>query len=106
MPRSGRTITINGTHVNTGFEDPQNETIYSLLKQKAGYNTAHVGKLGLLVSLDQELNFIFFVVNDGWHYRKIRDRMWHITEKNTADALRFLVDRDKNKRCHSRCWWG
>jgi hypothetical protein len=45
--------------VNTGFEDPQNETIYSLLKQKAGYNTAHVGKLGLLVSLDQELNFIF-----------------------------------------------
>ncbi|KAL3811988.1 hypothetical protein ACHAXA_009606 [Cyclostephanos tholiformis] len=97
MPRSGRTITINGTHVNMGFEVPQNETIYSLLKQKAGYTTAHVGKLGLLVSLDQELNFNFFVDDDGWHYRMIGDKMWHITEKNTADALRFLVERDKNK---------
>jgi hypothetical protein len=83
--------------MNMGFEVPENETIYSLLKQKAGYTTAHVGKLGLLIFLDQELNFNFFVDDDGWHYRKIRGKMWHITKKNTADALRFLAERDKNK---------
>ena len=75
-----------------GFEVPENETIYSLLKQKAGYTTAHVGKLGLLIFLDQELNFNFFVDDDGWYYRKIRGKMWHIAKKNTADALRFLAE--------------
>ncbi len=93
----GRTLTINGTEMNMGFEVPQNETIYSLLKQKAGYATAHVGKLGLWVGLDYELNWDFATDDDGWHWSKIGDRMWHITEKNTADALRFLAERDKNK---------
>jgi hypothetical protein len=65
MLRTGRTIIVNGTEANMGFEVPQNETIYSLLKQKAGYTTAHVGKLGLLVFLDQELNFDFFVHDEG-----------------------------------------
>ena len=93
----GRTITLNGTQTRMGFEVPENETIYSLLKQKAGYTTAHVGKLGLWASLNQELNFDFFVDDDGWHYRKIRGKMWHITEKNTADAIRFLNTRKKDK---------
>ena len=93
----GRTLTINGTEVTMGFEVPQNETIYSLLKQKAGYTTAHVGKLGLWVGLDYELNWDFMTDDDGWHWSMIGDKMWHITEKNTADALRFLAERDKNK---------
>ena len=93
----GRTVTINGTNVRMGFEVPHNETIYSLLKQKAGYYTGHAGKLGLWVGLDRELNFDFFTDDDGWHYRKIKGKMWHITEKNTADALRFLNTRKKEK---------
>ena len=93
----GRTITINGTGVEMGFEVPQNETVYSLLKQKAGYTTAHVGKVGLWVGMDYELNWDFQTDDDGWHWSMIGDKMWHITEKNTADALRFLVNRDKNK---------
>ena len=79
------------------FEVPQNETIYSLLKQKANYSVGHAGKLGLWVDLDQKLNFDFFVDEDGWHYRQMGNKMWHITEKNTADALRFLTTRDKKK---------
>jgi arylsulfatase A-like enzyme len=93
----GRTLTINGTELTMGFEVPQNETIYSLLKKKAGYTTAHVGKLGLWVGLDYELNWDFMTDDDGWHWSMIGDKMWHITEKNTADALRFLAERDKNK---------
>jgi len=101
----GRTVIettiFNGTEVQTevkkGFEVPQNETIYSLLKQKAGYTTAHVGKVGLWVGLDHDLNFDFQTDDDGWHWSMIGDRMWHITEKNTADALRFLTTRDKSK---------
>ena len=93
----GRTLIINGTEVTMGFEVPQNETIYSLLKQKAGYTTAHVGKLGLWVGLDYEMNWDFMTDDDGWHWSMIGDKMWHITEKNTADALRFLAERDKNK---------
>jgi arylsulfatase len=91
----GRGRTVNGTQ--KGFEVPQNETIYSMLKQKANYTVGHAGKLGLWVSLNQKLNFDFFVDEDGWHYRKMGDKMWHITEKNTADALRFLITRDKSK---------
>ena len=80
-----------------GFEVPQNETIYSLLKQKAGYTTAHVGKLGLWVGLDYEMNWDFMTDDDGWHWSMIGDKMWHITEKNTADAIRFLNTRKKDK---------
>ena len=39
----------------------------------------------------------FNVEEDGWHYRKIGDKLWHITEKNEADALRFLATRPRNK---------
>jgi arylsulfatase A-like enzyme len=93
----GRTLTINDSKVEMGWEGLQNETIYSLIKQKAGYAVGHAGKLGLWVGMDNDLNWDFFVDEDGWHERKIGGRMWHITEKNTADALRFLIDRDKSK---------
>ena len=91
----GRGRTVNGTQMM--FEVPQNETIYSLLKQKANYTTGHAGKLGLWVGMNHKLNFDFFVDEDGWHYRQMGNKMWHITEKNTADALRFLTTRDKSK---------
>ena len=80
----------------TNFKIPQKETLFSLLKHKAGYTTAHVGKLGV-AGMDTESNFDFFVNVDGWHYRSIGGKMWHITEKNTADALHFLSTRDKSK---------
>jgi arylsulfatase A-like enzyme len=93
----GRFIEANGTKVATGFAIPQNETIYSLLKQKAGYYVGHVGKFGLQLSLNRSLNFDFRIVDWGWHYRQFGNKTWHITEKNTADALRFLTERDRSK---------
>ncbi|KAL7533400.1 hypothetical protein ACHAXR_005202 [Thalassiosira sp. AJA248-18] len=94
----GRTITLaDGKKMEMKFEVPQNETIYSLLKQKANYAVGHAGKLGLWVELDRKLNFDFMVDEDGWHWRRLGDRLWHITEKNTADALRFLMTRNKDK---------
>mmetsp|Transcript_19392 Transcript_19392/g.40899 ORF Transcript_19392/g.40899 Transcript_19392/m.40899 type:complete len:585 (-) Transcript_19392:230-1984(-) len=93
----GRTIVHpNGTREEMGFEVPMNETVYALLK-KAGYAVGHAGKLGIWRELDRNLNFDFMVDEDGWHWRQIGDRMWHITEKNTADALRFLMTRGKKK---------
>lgn len=60
-----------------------------------GYHVGHAGKWG--VYLPFEKNVHFNVEEDGWHYRKIGKKMWHITEKNEADALRFLVTRPKDK---------
>lgn len=97
MLGKGRTIIVNGTKIDMKFEVPHNETIYSLLKQKKNYAVGHAGKLGLWVELDRDLNFDFMVDDDGWHWRKIGARMWHITEKNTADALRFLMTRKKDR---------
>lgn len=94
----GRTVTLpNGTRIEMKFETPQNETIYSILKEKGNYVVGHAGKLGLWVELDRKLNFDFFVDDDGWHWRLIGKRLWHITEKNTADALRFLMTKPKNR---------
>jgi len=42
-------------------------------------------------------NVDFNVEDDGWHYRQFGDKLWHITEKNEADALRFLVTRPRDK---------
>ena len=39
----------------------------------------------------------FNVEDDGWHYRQIGNKLWHVTEKNEADALRFLVTRPRDK---------
>jgi len=80
----------------TNFKIPQNETLFYLLKHMAGYSTAHVGKLGV-AGMNTVSNFDFFVNDDGWHYRTIGGKMWHITEKNTADALHFLSIRDKTR---------
>ena len=44
-----------------------------------------------------EKNVHFNVEEDGWHYRKIGNKLWLITEKNKAYALRCLVTRPKAK---------
>lgn len=98
MLGKGRTITLpNGTQIHMQFEPPQNETVYSLLKQKAGYAVGHAGKLGLWVEMDHDLNWDFMVDDDGWHWRQIGNKVWHVTNKNTADALRFLMTRKKDR---------
>lgn len=92
----GRTIIVNGTQKEMKFEVPDEETLYSLMKHKGGYSVGHAGKLGLWVGMNRS-NVDFFVDEDGWHWRMLGNRLWHITEKNTADALRFLMTRDKKK---------
>merc|ERR1712192_37655 len=34
---------------------------------------------------------------EGWHYKEIDGRKWHVTEKNEADSLEFLRNRDASK---------
>jgi len=92
----GRFITVNGTQVATGFEVPHNETLYSLLKFKAGYYVGHVGKFGLRRLFNRE-QFDSIIVDWGWHWKVLGGKLWHITEKNTHDALHFLTNRDKSK---------
>ncbi|EJK46757.1 hypothetical protein THAOC_34560, partial [Thalassiosira oceanica] len=82
--------------IGKNFHVPQKEMVYSLLK-KNKYTVGHVGKLGLNVELNRRLNFNFYDEYDGWHWKTIGDRLWHVTEKNTADALRFLKKKPKNK---------
>ena len=69
-------------------------SFYELLKQN-GYYVGHAGKWG--IHLPFEKNIDFNVEDDGWHYRTIGKKLWHITEKNEADALRFLATRPKDK---------
>lgn len=69
-------------------------SFYEILA-KHKYHVGHAGKWG--VYLPFEKNVHFNVEEDGWHYRKLGKKMWHITEKNEADALRFLVTRPKDK---------
>jgi len=69
-------------------------SFYEILANN-GYHVGHAGKWG--VYLPFEKNVHFNVEEDGWHYRKMGKKMWHITEKNEADALRFLVTRPKDK---------
>jgi len=96
MLGEGRTVVTNGKEVKMGFEVPQNETLYALLKHQAGYSVGHAGKLGLWVEFD-EANYDFMEDEDGWHWDRRGHKRWHITEKNTADALRFLGERDRGK---------
>ena len=49
------------------------------------------------MKLNRKLNFDFYNEYEGWHWKRIGDRLWHITEKNTADALRFLEEKPKDK---------
>eukprot|EP00804_Cyclotella_cryptica_P010344 CCRYP_012273-RA/>CCRYP_012273-RA protein AED:0.16 eAED:0.17 QI:0/-1/0/1/-1/1/1/0/538 len=69
-------------------------SVYELLSRN-GYHVGHAGKWG--VYLPWPKNVHFNVEDDGWHYRQIGDKLWHITEKNEADALRFLVTRPRDK---------
>ncbi|KAL7428362.1 hypothetical protein ACHAXM_001493 [Skeletonema potamos] len=69
-------------------------SFYQILKEN-GYHVGHAGKWG--IHLPWEKNIDFNVEDDGWHYRKIGNKLWHITEKNEADALRFLATRPKDK---------
>jgi hypothetical protein len=69
-------------------------SFYEILK-KNGYHVGHAGKWGIHLPWDKNIDFN--VEDDGWHYRKIGKKLWHITEKNEADALRFLVTRPKDK---------
>jgi len=54
-----------------------------------------VGKWG--VNHPHKNRVDFEVEEDGWHIEKRGQKTWHITEKNEADALRFLETRPKNK---------
>ena len=69
-------------------------SFYEILKEN-GYYVGHAGKWGIHLPFDKNIDFN--VEDDGWHYRKIGKKLWHITEKNEADALRFLATRPKDK---------
>ena len=69
-------------------------SVYEILKEN-GYYVGHAGKWGIHLPFDKNIDFN--VEDDGWHYRKIGKKLWHITEKNEADALRFLATRPKEK---------
>jgi len=80
-----------------GWEPLKNETIYALLKHHAGYHVGHAGKLGLWTDIDNHKNMDYFVNEDTWHYQEINGKLWHITEKNTHDAMNFLRARPRTK---------
>ena len=69
-------------------------SIYSLL-HKHGYDTSFIGKWGIFLPFNKSVDFE--KVSDGWHYKRIRNKTWHITEKNEYDALRSLQTRPRNK---------
>lgn len=74
---------------------PWNQTIYDLLQTEGGYHVGHVGKWGF--NHEHKKRPDFEVEEDGWHYDMRAGRLWHVTEKNEADALRFLDERPKDK---------
>ncbi|KAL3794576.1 hypothetical protein HJC23_008032, partial [Cyclotella cryptica] len=69
-------------------------SVYELLA-KHGYYVGHAGKWGVYMPWPK--NVAFSREEDGWHYRQMGDKVWHITEKNEADALRFLVTRPRHR---------
>ena len=73
---------------------PWNQTVYDLL-QTHGYHVGHVGKWGFNHEYKDRPDFQ--VEEDGWHYDLRGGRMWHVTEKNEADALAFLDGRPRDK---------
>jgi len=91
----GRGRTVNG--LQKGWEMPKNETIYALLKHHGGYYVGHAGKLGLWLGIDEHRHMDFFINHDGWHYSEIDGKLWHITERNTHDAMGFLRRRPRDK---------
>jgi len=69
-------------------------SFYEILARN-GYHVGHAGKWGVYLPWDKNVDFN--IEEDGWHLRKIGKKVWHITEKNEADALRFLVTRPRDK---------
>eukprot|EP00578_Thalassiosira_sp_NH16_P020710 CAMPEP_0181100994 /NCGR_PEP_ID=MMETSP1071-20121207/13504_1 /TAXON_ID=35127 /ORGANISM="Thalassiosira sp., Strain NH16" /LENGTH=670 /DNA_ID=CAMNT_0023183789 /DNA_START=229 /DNA_END=2237 /DNA_ORIENTATION=- len=69
-------------------------SVYEILAEN-GYHVGHAGKWGVYLPFPKNVDFN--VEEDGWHYRKLGDKTWHITEKNEADALRFLATRPRDK---------
>jgi arylsulfatase len=81
------------SRLNETPSDWKELSFYELLADN-GYHVGHAGKWGIYMPFDKSVHFN--VEEDGWHYRKIGDEVWHITEKNEADALRFLVTRPRD----------
>jgi len=55
---------------------------------RAEYYTGHIGKWA--VANDNVLEFVDYSVSyEGWYYSNISDVMWHVTERNEHDTLRF-----------------
>ncbi len=71
------------------------KALYQLFKDD-GYSVAHAGKLGIWTDYT-DLKLDFFTNDDGWHKQTIGGKEWHVTEKNEADSLRYLRERDTNK---------
>ena len=69
-------------------------SIFPLLKNH-GYDTSFIGKWGIFLPFNKSVNFES--VSDGWHYKRIRNKTWHITEKNEYDAIRSLKTRPKDR---------
>ena len=80
--------------LNEAPRDWKELSFYELLAD-AGYHVGHSGKWGIYLPFDKSVHYN--VEEDGWHYRKIGNKLWHITEKNEADALRFLVSRPRDR---------
>mmetsp|Transcript_16282 Transcript_16282/g.35427 ORF Transcript_16282/g.35427 Transcript_16282/m.35427 type:complete len:746 (+) Transcript_16282:151-2388(+) len=72
-----------------------NQTVYDLMQKEGGYHVGHIGKWGVNHPYKQRPDFE--VEEDGWHYDTRGGRLWHVTEKNEADALRFLESRPRDK---------
>lgn len=87
-------LTRHKTYRPREFYVPWNETVYDLL-QTAGYHTGHIGKWGFNHAYKNRPDFE--VEEDGWHMQARGGKMWHVTEKNEADALRFLEERPRDK---------
>jgi arylsulfatase len=76
-------------------EEAFSETYPGILK-KAGYWTGYVGKYG--VGKIEVNNFNFSTEYEGRHWLPDdKGDSIHVTEKNTIDALKFLIERPKDK---------
>ena len=71
-----------------------NETLYAQFQQNH-YHVGHVGKWGVWHNYGSTLPYN--MPAEGWHKRTFGETEIHITEKNTADSLRFLRERPKTK---------
>merc|ERR1719230_784481 len=64
---------------------------------RAEYYTGHIGKWG--IAKDNVLEYVDYSVSyEGWYWSNISDVMWHVTERNEHDTLRF--DREGRDFCY------